>query len=247
MAYCNVLRGSSSPCPSASSATNRAYLDPIETRREVMSMFDDRTDAGEQLAAAVSAENIEADVVLAIPRGGLPLGRIVADELDAPLDVVVAKKIGAPGNPELAIGSVASDGSVWLNDEIISQLSVNEPYIETQREEVATAAREKADQYRAGRDAIDLEGKRVIVVDDGVATGATTRGCLQRVHNADAAHVTLAVPVGPPETIESLRDEADAVVCVETPAWFGSVGQLYRTFGQVSDTEAMAYLNGGER
>ncbi|SEH18118.1 Predicted phosphoribosyltransferase [Natronorubrum sediminis] len=210
-------------------------------------MFDDRTDAGEHLAAAVSEENIDADVALAIPRGGLPLGRIVADELDVPLDVVVAKKIGAPGNPELAIGSVASDGSVWLNDEIISQLSVDEKYVEAQQEEVAAAASAKADQYRAGRDAIDLKGKRVIVVDDGVATGATTRGCLKRVHNADAAHITLAVPVGPPEAIESLRDEADTVVCVETPAWFGAVGQFYRTFGQVSDTEAMAYLNSDEQ
>ncbi|WP_049892920.1 phosphoribosyltransferase [Natronococcus jeotgali] len=206
-------------------------------------MFDDRTDAGEQLAAAVSEQNTDADVALAIPRGGLPLGRIVADELDIPLDVVVAKKIGAPGNPELAIGSVASDGSVWLNDDLISQLSVDGEYVETQREEVAMAARAKADQYRADRDAIDLEGKRVLVVDDGVATGATTRGCLRRVHNAGAAHVTLAVPVGPPEAIERLRDEADAVVCVETPAWFGAVGQFYRTFGQVSDTEAMEYLN----
>ncbi|WP_306060870.1 phosphoribosyltransferase [Natronococcus wangiae] len=209
-------------------------------------MFDDRTDAGEQLAAAVSEQNIDADVALAIPRGGLPLGRIVADELGIPLDVVVAKKIGAPGNPELAIGSVASDGSVWLNDDLISQLSVDEEYVKTQREEVAMAARAKADQYRAGRDAIDLEGRRVIVVDDGVATGATTRGCLRRVHNAGAAHVTLAVPVGPPEEIERLRDEADAVVCVETPAWFGAVGRFYRTFGQVSDTEAMRYLDVNE-
>lgn len=209
-------------------------------------MFDDRTDAGEQLAAAVSGRDIEADVVLAIPRGGLPLGRIVADEVGAPLDVVVAKKIGAPGNPELAIGSVASDGSVWLNEEVIDQLAVDDKYVETQQEEVVRAAREKADQYRAGRDPIDLEGKRVLVVDDGVATGATTRGCLRRVHNAGASHVTLAVPVGPPEAIERLRDETDAVVCVETPAWFSAVGQFYRSFGQVSDAEAMQYLNSDE-
>lgn len=206
-------------------------------------MFADRTDAGERLAAAVTERNVGADVVLAIPRGGLPLGRIVADDLGVPLDVVVAKKIGAPGNPELAIGAVASDGSVWLNDEIIAQLSVDEGYVDRQREAVATAAREKADRYRAGREPIDLEGKRVLVVDDGVATGATTRACLRRVRNAGTAHVTLAVPVGSPEAIERLRDEADTVVCVETPAWFGAVGQFYRSFGQVPDTEAMGYLN----
>ncbi len=179
---------------------------------DMSTMFDDRTDAGEQLATAVAEQNVDADVVLAIPRGGLPLGRIVADELGVPLDVVVAKKIGTPGNPELAIGAVSSDGSVWLNEEIISQLSIDDVYLETQQEEVVTAAREKAAQYRAGRDEIDLEGKRVIVVDDGVATGATTRACLRRVTNAGAAYVMLAVPVGPPEAIESLRSEADAVV-----------------------------------
>lgn len=208
-------------------------------------MFDDRTDAGEQLATAVTERDVDADVVLAIPRGGLPLGRIVADELGVALDVVVAKKIGAPGNPELAIGAVSSDGSVWRNKEIISQLSVNDAYLETQQEEVATAAREKAEQYRAGRDEIDLEGKRVVVVDDGVATGATTRACLRRVNNAGAAYVMLAVPVGPPEAIESLRDEADEVVCVETPSWFSAVGQFYQTFGQVPDSEAMQYLDDG--
>ena len=187
-------------------------------------MFDDRTDAGEQLATAVAKQDVDADVVLAIPRGGLPLGRIVADELGVPLDVVVAKKIGAPGNPELAIGAVSSDGSVWRNEVMIDHLSVNDEYVETQQEDVATAAQEKAEQYRAGRDEIDLEGKRVVVVDDGVATGATTRACLRRVTNAGAAYVMLAVPVGPPEAIESLRDEADAVVCVETPSWFSAVG-----------------------
>jgi putative phosphoribosyl transferase len=209
-------------------------------------MFADRTDAGEQLARAVADRGIEADVVLAIPRGGLPLGRIVADELEAPLDVVVAKKIGAPGNPELAIGSVASDGAVWLNRDLIGQLGVDEEYVETERDRVATQASEKEAQYRSGREPIDLEGKRVVVVDDGVATGATTRACLRNVHDAGAARVTLAVPVGPPEAIGRLREETDAVICVETPAWFGAVGQFYHTFGQVSDTEAMEYLDDDE-
>ena len=208
-------------------------------------MFDDRTDAGDQLATAVTERDIDADVVLAIPRGGLPLGRIVADALDVPLDVVVAKKIGAPGNPELAIGSVSSDGSVWRNEELIDQLSVDDAYVETQQAQVATAAREKAEQYRAGREPAALEGQRVVVVDDGVATGATTRACLRRVANAGAAYVMLAVPVGPPEAIEGLRDEADDVVCVETPSWFSAVGQFYRTFGQVPDAEAMQYLDDG--
>lgn len=224
-------------------STFDSSLSLTEGQREVSPVFRDRTDAGKQLANALSEADIDADVVLAIPRGGLPLGRIVADELGIPLDVVVAKKIGAPGNPELAIGAVASDGSLWLNDALIDQLSVDPEYLETQQERVATIAREKATQYRAGREATSLEGKRVIVVDDGVATGATTRGCLRRVANAGGEHVTLAVPVGPPDTIDSLREEADTVVCVETPARFSAVGQCYERFGQVPDAEAMAYLD----
>lgn len=206
-------------------------------------MFDDRTDAGKQLAAAVTERNVSADVVLAIPRGGLPLGRIVANEFGVPLDIIIAKKIGAPTNSELAIGAVASDGSVWLNDELIDRLAIDEDYVELERKTVATGAREKLEQYRAGREPMDLTGKRVIVVDDGVATGATTRACLRRVYNAGAASVTLAVPVGPPEAIERLRDDADDVICVETPARFGAVGQFYRSFEQVSDTEAKQYLD----
>lgn len=204
--------------------------------------FGNRTDAGEQLAAALQDRDIDPDVVLAIPRGGLPLGRAVADAFGVPLDVVVAKKIGAPDNPEYAIGAVATDGSVWRNEEALGSGVADEAYFERQREEVAQSARRKAKRYRGDRPAPDLTDKTAILVDDGVATGSTAMACLKRIHNADAARVVLAVPVGPPESIEELRDIADDVVCLETPRSFRSVGQFYERFEQVPDEEAMTYL-----
>jgi putative phosphoribosyl transferase len=207
-------------------------------------MFDDRTDAGEQLASRVVREGVDADVLLAIPRGGLPVGRAVADALGVPLDVVVAKKLGAPNNPELAIGAVGADGSVWLNDELIERLGVSDGYLDGERERKTKAAIEKAAQYREGAEIPPIEGKQVLIVDDGVATGATTIACLRQVKNASASHVTLAVPVGSPSSIEELRGEADDVLCLETPFQFGAVGQFYRTFEQVPDEVAKTYLTG---
>jgi predicted phosphoribosyltransferase len=209
----------------------------------VVTVFADRTDAGEQLADRLEQRGVETDVVLAVPRGGLPLGRVVADRLDAPLDVVVAKKMGAPHNPELAIGAVGADGSAWVNDAIVARVGADDDYVETERERKAEEAREKADLYREGKPVPELEGQRVLVVDDGVATGATTIACLRQVENAGAAHVALAVPVGSPDSIERLRDEADEVICVDTPPGFGAVGQFYRRFDQVSDDEARSYLD----
>lgn len=205
-------------------------------------MFENRTDAGEQLADVLDAHDVAVDVVLAIPRGGLPVGRVVADALDVPLDVVAARKIGAPHNPELAIGSVASDGTVWLNEALIDDLGVDEAYLEAQSEVEREAAEEKVSRYRADREPLELADERVLIVDDGVATGATTTACIREVKNRGAAWVGLAVPVGPPDTIERLGTEADEVFSVETPPHFGAVGQFYRNFSQVSDEEAMGYL-----
>ena len=205
-------------------------------------MFEDRTDAGDRLAAELERRHFEADVVLGIPRGALPVARPVADALDAHLDVVVARKMGAPGNPELALGAVASDGSVWYNEDLIDRLGVDDTYLEQVRETEAENAAEKADRYRETPGLPALAGKRVIVVDDGVATGATATACLRQVRESDAASVALAVPVGSPRSIPALEREADAVIALETPENFQAVGQFYRTFGQVSDEEAIAHL-----
>jgi len=205
-------------------------------------MFKNRTDAGQKLADVLDDHDVEADIVLAIPRGGLPVGRAVADALDVPLDIVAARKLGAPGNPELAIGAVASDGTVWLNESTIRDLGVGETYIDEGIESERAAALEKVERYRAGRPPLELRGKTVLIVDDGIATGATTIACLRQVKNQGAERVVLAVPVAPPDTVDRLTGEADEVICVETPPHFSAVGQFYDSFGQVSDTEAEAYL-----
>lgn len=207
--------------------------------------FADREDAGRRLGAALAERGIEADVVLAIPRGGLPLGRAVADALDAPLDVVVARKMGAPHNPEFAIGAAAADGSVWLNETAIKRHGVDREYVERTRESAAERAREKADRYRDGNAVPDLTGATVVLVDDGVATGATARACIEQARAAGADRVVLAVPVGSPRSLDDLESAADEVVCPERPANFRAVGQFYERFVQVSDEEAMAYLAGG--
>src|SRR6056297_3335326 len=206
-------------------------------------MFDDRTDAGERLAAELERRNLEIDVVLGIPRGALPVARPVADALDADLDVVVARKLGAPMNPELALGAVASDGSVWYNDDLIARIDVSEEYLEEVRAEEAENAREKADRYRETAGLPELKGKRVVVVDDGVATGATATACLRQVQESGAEWVGLAVPVGSPRSVDELERETDEVIALQTPADFRAVGQYYRNFGQVTDEEAIAYLD----
>jgi predicted phosphoribosyltransferase len=206
-------------------------------------MFTDRTDAGRKLADVLDDHDIEADIVLAVPRGGLPVGRIVADSLGVHLDIVAARKIGAPWNPELAVGAVASDGTVWLNESMLGDLDVQDVYVDEQIETEREAAQAKVERYRGDRPPLDLDGKTVVVVDDGIATGATTTACIRQVRNAGAEHIVLAVPVAPPDTVERLLGEADEVICVETPPHFRAVGQFYESFEQVSDDQARTYLD----
>ncbi|MDG5777661.1 phosphoribosyltransferase family protein [Haloarculaceae archaeon H-GB2-1] len=205
-------------------------------------MFTNRTEAGERLAAAVVEHGLEPDVVLAIPRGGLPLGRAVADAVDAPLDVVVAKKIGAPGNPEYAIGAVTAGGREWLNDAVVRQLGIGRERVQQMRDREARSAREKEQRYRGDRTPVPVEGKTVAIVDDGVATGATMRACVEGVRDRGASRIVVAVPVGSPETIRELHGLVDEVVCLRSPPSFRAVGQFYRSFDQVTDEEAMRYL-----
>jgi len=205
-------------------------------------MFQNRIDAGRRLADALADRGATADVVLGIPRGGLPVARVVADALGAPLDVIVASKVGAPNDPEVAVGAVTSDGTAWRNDDLLAAADATDAYFERERRRETEAAREKLRRYRGIDDPPDLVGKRVIVVDDGLATGATAIAALRQVRAAGAGRVTLAVPVGSPRSLESVRAEADEVVCVESPADFGAVGQFYRSFEQVTDEAAMAAL-----
>ena len=207
--------------------------------------FEDRSEAGHRLGEALAGRDTGADLVLAIPRGGLPVGRAVADALCLPLDVAVASKIGAPGNPELAIGAVASDGSVWIDEEAVDALGVDREYVEREREREARAAREKADRYRTDEPPT-VSGRTVIVVDDGAATGSTAIAAVRLLRARGADRIVVALPVAPPETVEELERVADEVVSLLTPASFGAVGRFYRRFDQVSDEEAIAYLREGD-
>src|SRR6056297_852232 len=206
-------------------------------------MFTDRADAGEQLAAELRRRDLAVDVVLGIPRGGLPVARPVADALGVPLDVVVASKVGAPGNPELAVAAVADDGTTWRNESLVGSLDLTTGYLEDEIEHEQRVAREKRERYREGRPPLALAGKSVLVVDDGLATGATMFACLERVREAGAAGVAAAVPVGSPRTVDELRRRVDHLVVLEQPQSFRAVGQFFRDFSQVTDEEAMALLD----
>ncbi|QSG02481.1 putative phosphoribosyltransferase [Natranaeroarchaeum sulfidigenes] len=167
----------------------------------------------------------------------------VAAALDAPLDVIAAKKMGAPGNDELALGAVTSTGEAWYNDRLITQLDVDDSYLERERRRAATVAAEKLQNYRGTDDLAETTDRRVILVDDGIATGATVRACLTQLRGTGAAAIVLAVPVASPSTADDLSEQVDTLVVVETPDRFGAVGEFYQNFEQVSDAEAKSFLH----
>lgn len=221
-------------------STERIFI----LQRDVVYMiFRDRGEAGEKLADRLEKQGMKADLVLAIPRGGLPLGRKVADKLECDLDVIVASKIGAPENPELGIGAAASDGSYWLNEDLVTRLGVGKEYIEAEIQDKSEKARRKLVFMRGKQDLPELEGKRIVVVDDGIATGGTLIACLRQIRNSGAETITVAVPVAPEDIPDKLEDVADEIIILEKPPFFGSVGMHYKDFKQVTDEEAREYLD----
>ena len=207
-------------------------------------LFEDRADAGRQLATRLLRYKDERPVVLGLPRGGVPVAYEIACALDAPLDVIVVRKLGAPDQPELGIGAIV-DGDhpqLVLNENLLHQLPVSRQYIETEVARQLDEIRRRQALLRSGRPHVDLADRTVIVVDDGMATGGTVRAALRGVRRANPRRIVLAVGVAPPETIEVLRTEVDDLVCINTPPIFSGVGQFYRDFGQVSDGEVIALL-----
>ena len=206
--------------------------------------FRDRADAGRRLAAALSSYRQEDCIVLALPRGGVPVADQVAQALAAPLDLLLVRKIGAPWHPELALGAVVDGGApvVVRNDEVLRASGVGE------REFQAICAAELREierrrrLYLQGTEPFDTEGHVVIVIDDGIATGATIRAALRAVRKRDPKKLILAVPVAPRETIAELRAEADEIVCLAMPDPFRAVGYFYDDFEQVSDAEVIATM-----
>jgi putative phosphoribosyl transferase len=207
-------------------------------------MFKNRTQAGQQLAAALLKYRDDTPVVLALPRGGVPVAYEVATALDAPLDVIVVRKLGAPGQPELGIGAVV-DGDfpqVVLNEDVVQALEVSKAYLEQQIALQLQEIRHRQEHYRGGRPRVEIAGRTAIVVDDGVATGGSMRAALRGVRRAQPKRIVLAVPVAPSETIATLRAEADDVVCLSTPHSFHAVGGFYDDFRQTTDAEVIELL-----
>ena len=207
--------------------------------------FYDRTDAGRRLAAELEKFKGENVVVFALPRGGAPVADPIAASLDAPLDLVLVRKIGVPFQPELAMGAVADGGDpvVVRNEDVIAMADISEQAFQ----EVCARELEEIERrrrlYLGGRPRPEAKDRVAIVVDDGVATGATTRAALRAVRARAPKKLVLAVPVAPPDTLESLAPEVDEIVCLETHRAFGAIGFFYRDFGQISDEEVIEILN----
>lgn len=192
------------------------------------------------LAGRFGGEHV---VVLGIPRGGVVVAAPVADTLDAPLDVVVPRKLGAPGNPELAIGAVAPGVRV-LDERLLRSLGVPERYVEEEIERQEKEIDRRTELYRSGGAGVAIAGATVVIADDGVATGATAIAALRWARAQGAARVVFAAPVGPRETIRRLAQEADEVIVLEAPPSFFAVGEWYETFDQVQDDEVVRILRG---
>ncbi|HUI85875.1 MAG TPA: phosphoribosyltransferase family protein [Nitrososphaerales archaeon] len=205
-------------------------------------IFRDRREAGRLLAKEVGALGLDDVIVLAIPRGGVPVGDEIASRLGAPLDIIVARKIGAPGYPEYAIGAVSQDGEPLIDLPAADAVGATRDYLE---QEVALKAQEVKERMRAYRGDVpypNLEGKTVVLVDDGIATGSTVRAAIRSIRRRSPRLVVLATPVAPPDTVRELSPEADKVVCLSQPEGFGAVGEFYADFAQLKDSDVVEIL-----
>jgi len=206
-------------------------------------MFNDRREAGVKLASRLKEyKNQPGILVLALPRGGVATGYEIARSLNVPLDIVIVRKIGFPGQPELGIGAVSETGTVVLNESIISMYGVSKDYIEheisRQKEEITRRVK----LYRKGKKLLSLEGKTIILVDDGVATGATMKAAIATLKEEKLKKLIVALPVAPPGMADELKQMVDTFICIEIPFDFMAVGAYYHDFTQVSDEEVVDLL-----
>jgi predicted phosphoribosyltransferase len=203
--------------------------------------FKDRVEAGEKLAAALQKFAADPDaVVVALPRGGVVPGAIVAKALGKPLDLVIPRKIGAPGNPEYAIGAVTESGEgVWNEEE---RERADPTWLQCEIEKEQAEAKRRRETYLVARKRIDLAGKTVILVDDGIATGITMRAAIQEVRKAHPKKIVVAVPVAPPDSVSEMKSLIDEVVVLATPMLFGAIGAFYKEFPQLEDVEVTKLL-----
>src|SRR5213593_49819 len=206
--------------------------------------FHDRTEAGRQLAEKLRIYAGRDDVtVLGLPRGGVPVAYEVAQRLGAPLDVFVVRKLGVPGFEELAAGAIASGGVRVLNEDVVRALPNADQLIESVTEKETVELERREQTYRDGRPAPELRDRVVILVDDGLATGATMRAAVAALRQRGVAKIVVAAPVGAPDTCRELEQEADETICAITPEFFQAVGQYYEDFSQTSDEEVRELLS----
>ncbi len=204
--------------------------------------FENRQEAGRLLAQQLDTYRGWRAVVLGIPRGGIVVARELADALQADMDLMLAHKLGSPGQPELAMGSVTEDGHLLLNEEVVAALGVDDAHIQQEKARQMAEIKRRTGLFRRARERVPLTGKTVIITDDGVATGATMRAGVIAARRRGAARVVVAVPVAPPDTAAALRTVADTVVCLATPEPFYGIGAFYADFHQIPDEEVLAAL-----
>jgi len=207
-----------------------------------MHRFDDRADAGRQLGVALDALRDAAPVVLGLPRGGVPVGYAVAQQLAAPLDVIVVRKLGVPWWPELAMGAIGEDGVRVVDAALMAREGVSEAELESVERRERTVLSSYIEHFCGGRDRVAVQGRVAVLVDDGMATGFTARAACQVVRGLGAARVIMAVPVAPAQTVEEF-DAADSVVCLAAPSSFGAVGEYFRDFSATTDDQVIALLD----
>lgn len=205
-------------------------------------LFEDRKEAGKKLANALTKFSNKKLIVLAIPRGGVVVGYEVAEKLSVPLDVIVPRKLRAPNQPELAIGAVTEDGTIILDKELANSLNISDDYINSERKRQKLEIERRLLVYKEEKKIIDLTGFDVIVVDDGIATGATMEAALVSVRKRGAKAIILAVPVASSSSLNMLKKWADEIVCLYTPSIFFAIGQFYRNFEQTTDEEVKSLL-----
>jgi len=215
-----------------------------EATQQTTERFVDRQDAGRQLAEAVEAAvGGEDAIVLALPRGGVPVAREVASRLGAPLDILLVRKLGVPWQPEMAFGAIATGDVVVMNEDHLKALGLGEDAIKDVIEREQAELDRRQHLYRDGSEPMDVAGRTVIVVDDGIATGSTVRAALKSLEQRGAKRRIVACPVASAETVRALREEADEVICLRTPVAFGAVGAWYDDFAPVFDSEVKRLLD----
>jgi len=210
--------------------------------------FKNRLEAGQKLAAALGKfKDAKNTIILALPRGGVVVGFEVAKILNLPLDIVVPRKIGAPGNPEFAIGAITEQGVGIFEEMIIGAYGITESYLQNEIKKEKAEAERRIKLYRGSRPSLDFKNKTVIIVDDGLATGLTMRAAVKTAKTLGATEIVVAIPVTPPDTADLIKKEVDEIIYLDAPALFGAVGEFYDEFAQTTDEEVINLLKKSEK